>query len=213
MREGAGDLRFGVDFEQCVEAGGGGGGGQGLDFLVGEGADDDEDGTGAGLPGLEDLNRMDEEILADAGARGRGGAEMRGDAAEVVERAAEEFFVGEHGEGVGAGGLVAGGLIDGGGAGLDVAGGRGAALDFGDDGEAAVGAAQRGGEGRRAGQRGVEAGELGGGDGAEERRDFPALPGHDLGEFVGHSVRKEHTEVSEDKAEKFPCISPRPPPR
>lgn len=205
--DGAFEFGFVMNFEQRVEASGVGGGMEDADFVIGEGANDDEDGAGAGFAGLEHLDRVDHEILAEAGARGGRVAEVGGDAAEVVERAAEVFFVGEDGEGVGAGGLVALGLLEGGGAGFDVAGGRRAALDFGDDGEGAVGAAKGVEEGRRPRQGGVEAGELGFENGADERRNFAALVLHDLGEFVGgHGGPRNTRNTLKTKPKKFPCI-------
>ncbi len=113
--ESAGEFGAVVNLKERVEAGGGRGGVEGGDFLVGEGAHDDEDRAGAGLAGLENLDRMNEEVFADAGQGGRRLAEMGRDGDEVGEGAAEIFFVGEDGEGAGGGGAVFFGLGGGGG--------------------------------------------------------------------------------------------------
>ena len=124
---------------------------------------------------------------------------MGGDVEEVVEGTAKKLFIGEDGEGIGAGGLIADGLIDGRRPGLDVTRRRGAPLDLGDDRECPVAALEGGGEGRWTRQRGVEPDQLGWGDRANERRNLLTLPSHDLGEFVGHSANTEHTEPRNSK--------------
>jgi hypothetical protein len=125
--------------------------------------------------------------------------------AEIVERAAEELLVGEDGQRIGAGGLVAAGLVDRGRPGLDVAGGGRTALDLRDHGEPAVGrrraAANDGG-----GQRGVSAGEFVSETARSQRGDsrrFQAMISVSLSDMRGTT---EHTEHTEHKAEKFPCI-------
>ena len=119
--------------------------------------------------------------------QGNGGRDVlkkRGDGDEVVEGAAEIFFVGEDGQRTGAGGAVFDGLFGGRNVGGDGPGGGRAALDLGDDREFAVRTAQGGGEGGRLGQGGVEGGEFLREDGTQRRSDLPPLPSHDLGEFV-----------------------------
>jgi hypothetical protein len=152
--DGAGEVGLVVNLEQRVEAGRGGGGVERGDLGVGEGAHDDEDGAGPGLARLQHLDRMHHEILPQARAGRAGWLEMSGHLAQVVERAAKEFCVGQHGEGVGAGRLVTPGLGERGGAGGDVAGGGRAALDLGDHGQPAIrrrrAAANDGGLGRLA---------------------------------------------------------------
>lgn len=191
--DGAVELGLVVNLKQSVEAGGGGGGVEVADLGIGEGAHDDEDGAGAGLAGLEDLDGVDHEVLAQGGDGGRVGAEAGGHGDEVVEGAAEVFFVGENGEAVGAGGAVAAGLVGGGDAGGDGAGGGGAAFDLGDDAEGAIGAAEGGAEGGGRGQAGVERGEFLEGDGAHLPGYFEALPRHDFGEFIGHRLGSRNT--------------------
>ena len=191
--EGAVELGLVVNFKEGVEAGGGGGGVEVADLGIGEGAHDDEDGAGAGLAGLEDLDRVDHEVLAKGGDGRRVGAEAGGDGDEVVEGAAEVFFVGEDGEAVGAGGAVAAGLVGGSDAGGDGAGGGGAAFDLGDDAKGAVGAAEGGAEGGGRGQAGVERGEFLEGNGAHLPGYFEAFPRHDFGEFIGHRFSSRNT--------------------
>ncbi|MCX6942579.1 MAG: hypothetical protein NTX09_17930 [Verrucomicrobia bacterium] len=60
-----------MNLEERVQAGGGGGLGQRPDLLVAQSTDDNEDRAGAGGAGLKYLHGVDEEILADAGPRGR----------------------------------------------------------------------------------------------------------------------------------------------
>ena len=67
----AGKLGGGVNLEECVQAGGGGGLGQRPDLLVAQSSHDNKDRAGSGGAGLEHLHGVDEEILADAGPRGR----------------------------------------------------------------------------------------------------------------------------------------------
>ncbi len=188
--EGALELGLVVDFEEGVEAGELGTVAQAGEGVVVQGADDEEDGAGAGLGGLDDLDGIDHEVLAQAGDVAAGGDLELDDVPEVAEGAAEEFFVGEDGDGVGAGVGVAAGLLRGVSGFLDGAGGGGAALDFGDDAEAA-GLAKGLGEGGAGALDLGEAGEVAIAHGAQARGDFGALVGDDLGEFVHEGRRKD----------------------
>ena len=67
---------------------------------VGVGGDDEEDGVGTGGAGFEDLEGVEDEVLAEAGELDDAGGLF-----EVGEGALEELLVGEDGEGGGAGGL------------------------------------------------------------------------------------------------------------
>ncbi len=67
-------------------------------FLLIEGGDDQQDGVGAVRPGLDDLEFIDDEILAQAGKRSG-----RRCLAQVVERALEKLLVGQDGKCGGAG--------------------------------------------------------------------------------------------------------------
>ena len=60
---------------------------------VGERSDDEQDGVGAGGAGFENLEGIEDEVLAQAGNGDGCGSE-----GEILERALEELFVGEHGE-------------------------------------------------------------------------------------------------------------------
>lgn len=185
--DGAVEFGFVMDFKQRVEARGGGGGVKRFDFVVGERANDDQNGAGAGLAGLEHLDRMHHEILAQTGEGGRVAVEEAGDSGEIGEGAAEIFIVGEDGERAGPGDAVAVRLVGRGDGGGDGAGGGRAALDLGDDGELAVGGAQGGAKRGRRGPRGGSSGEFGIRHGTHKRGDFPPFPSHDLGEFIGHA--------------------------
>ena len=199
--EGAFEFGFVVDFEEGVEAGELGGVAEAGEGVVVEGADDEEDGAGAGFGGFNDLDGVHHEVLAEAGNVAVGGDLELDDVPEVAEGAAEEFFVGEDGDGVGAGVGVAAGLLGGVGESGDVAGGGGAALDFGDDAEAAGLVEGLGEGGAGAGDLG-EAGEFAVADGAEARGDFAALVGEDFGEFV-HAGRGDLTAKDAEDAKIF----------
>ena len=183
---GASEFAFVMNLEQRVQSGGARGAEKRLDFVVGQRPDDEEDRAGAGLARLTHLDRVHHEILAQARPGRRCDAEMRSDLAQIVECAAEEFFVREHGERIGAGVLVAAGLFEGGRTGLDVAGGGRTAFDFGNDRECAVGAPEGVRKRRRAGKDGVELRQFRLGHRPDERSDFVPFPRHDLDEFVGH---------------------------
>ena len=95
---------------------------------VGVGGDDEQNGVGANGAGFEDLKRVEDEVLAQAG-----NVDDVGRLLEVGERALKELFVGEDRQRGGAGGLEGAGQ----GCGIKVAadepfGGRGF-FDFGDD--------------------------------------------------------------------------------
>ena len=208
VSDGAVKFRLGMDFKKGVEPCELGGFEKRGDLGVGKGADDDEDGAGAGLASLKNLDGVNHEVLADARNRGTVLVEERSHPDKVVEGAAKVFFVGEDGQGVGAGLAIFQGLFGRGeGGGGDGAGGGRAALDLGDDGEFPVAAAQGAGEGRRFGSHGVKRGQLGQGNRADERGNFLPLPGHDLGEFVKHLIPTEHRPDAEHKAEKISVCS------
>ena len=185
--QGAGEIWFVMNLEECIKPGGLGGRGEGFDFLVNERADDDENRAGTGLAGLQHLQRMQHEVLPQAGSRRGLGPEPRRHPAQVLEAAAKVFLVGQDGERIGAGRLVTLRLIQGRGASLDVTRGWRAPLDLGDDRQPAIAPAQVGGERRRPRHRAVHAAELGLRDDTDQGRDLAPLPGHDFRERVRHS--------------------------
>jgi hypothetical protein len=124
VADGAVEFGLVVYLEERVEPGGRGGVMQGLDLLVGQGADNDEDGTGARQPGLQDLDRVDHEILPQAGNGGAASGEVAGHLLQILDATAEELLVGQDGQGGGAGGAVAAGLVRGGDVFLDGTGRR-----------------------------------------------------------------------------------------
>lgn len=148
-----------------------------------EDGDDEEDGVGAPLDGLEDLAFVDDEVLAQEG-QGDGGADL----AEVIEGPLEEGLVGEDGQAAGAGFLVGLGDADGVEVGADDAGGGGGLLDLGDEGDLAGAGVLEGGE-EVAGFAALEDGvaEVPGGEGpAGQAGHLGAFPGDDGVEDVGH---------------------------
>ena len=90
-----------VDFEQDGEVERVSGFEQLGELIGGEGFGDEEDGVGAGSTGLDNLVRIDDEILAE---------DRQGDGVfdqfEILEFSLEEMFVGKDADGVGAGVLV-----------------------------------------------------------------------------------------------------------
>ena len=74
--------------------------GQRYQFFLVEGGDNQQDGVGAIGPGFDDLEFIDDEILAQAGKRTAG----RG-LAQIVQRALEKLFVGQNRQRGGAGPL------------------------------------------------------------------------------------------------------------
>ena len=90
---GAGQLGAVVYLAEDVELHAAGLVAQSLQFGVGERGDDEQDGVGGGGAGFENLEWIEDEVLAQAGNRDGGRRE-----GEIFERALEEFLVGEHGE-------------------------------------------------------------------------------------------------------------------
>ena len=135
-----------VNFKKRIQSGGLRGGVQRGDFLVVERPHDDENGTGAGLARLQDLNGVNEKIFPNAGQRRRGFSEVRSNRDKVVESAAEIVFVGEHGQGAGGGRAVFDGLVGRGDARSNGTSRGRATLDFGNDGKLPVGPAERAGK-------------------------------------------------------------------
>ena len=90
-----------VNFDEGAEAIARGGLAEIADLARGEDGGDQQDGVRAVRRGLQDLRRVDGEILAQDG-KGYGGA----GGFEIGEAALEERLVGEHAEGGGAARLV-----------------------------------------------------------------------------------------------------------
>lgn len=184
--QGAPEFVLAMDLEERVESRRVGGGEKSGDLGVIQGAHDDQDGAGSGFRGLENLDRMDHEILSQAGQGWGRRPKVSRDRAEIVERSTEVLVIGQHGKGTCGGGLIALGLGHGRDVGRDRARGGGASLDFGDDPELAVGRSQGGSEGRRARQALAERAQLAEVDGADGGGDLLPLPRHDFGKLVGH---------------------------
>lgn len=184
--QGAAEFVLAMDLKERVESRRVGGGEKSGDLGVVQGTHDDQDGTGSGFHGLENLDRVDHEILPQAGQGWGRRPKVSRDRAEIVERSTKVLVVGQHGKGTRGGGLVALGLSHGRDVGRDRARGRGTALDFGDDAELTVGRSQGGSEGRRARQALAERAQLAEVDGADGGGDLLPLPRHDFGKLVGH---------------------------
>ena len=127
------EFGFVVNFDKGVQAGFAGHGKEEFQFLIAEDRDDEEDGIGAVFDRFENLERIDNEILAQNG-------EMNGvaDGAHVIPGTLEKFFVGEDRDAARAGlfvGASDGDRIE---IGADHAGGRRGFFDFGDEGGLAV---------------------------------------------------------------------------
>jgi hypothetical protein len=81
---------------------------QSFQFGVGERGDDQQDCVGRGGAGFENLEGVEDEVLAQAGNRGCGGRE-----GEIFERALKKLFVREDGERGRTGGLERAGQREG----------------------------------------------------------------------------------------------------
>ena len=132
--EGDGEFAGVVNLDEGAEAIARGGFAEIANLARGEDGGDQQDGIGAVGRGLEDLRRVDGEILAQDG-EGYGGA----GAFEIGQAALEKWLVGEHAEGGGSARFVGAGdagrveIV-----GEDALAGRGF-LDLGDDGGRAGG--------------------------------------------------------------------------
>ena len=100
-------VRFVVDLKQRIHAGRPGRVLQHPDLVIVESPDDDEHGARARLARLKHLDRMHHEVLAQAGQRPGGEGQTRRHLAEVIQRSAEIVRIGQHGERIGPGGLIA----------------------------------------------------------------------------------------------------------
>jgi len=137
MAQGAVEFPFFVDFKECIEARECCRIVQSLDGIVFKCAHNDENRPCAGLGGLDDLNWVQHEILAQTGDMTVGGNLELDHVPQIAQRAAEIFFIGEDGNAIGPGVRVPASLLDGVSPGFNITGGGRATLDFGNDAEAA----------------------------------------------------------------------------
>ena len=198
------DLRFGMNLEKRVKPCGLGGIVEQADLGIVQGTDDDQDGACAGLPGFEHLERMDHEVLAQAGEMGGGRPQVGAHVLKILERSPKKLCIGQDGKGVGARLLVGPRLVDRRGIQGNITCRGGSPLDLGDHGKPSVGSAKRSGKGRGLSQGCVQPRKFPFGNPPKPGGYLPALPFHDLGQLVVHAHNE--TTPAALKPDQNPCV-------